>query len=136
MNKHLSRIGIAVTILPLVAGTALASGPAMFVCRGDSIARPICCCPESQHRAPAPMSAPTLSASCCCDMSHAIVPAAPAVLDPWATTLVAHREDLAPPPGVAFVAPASSLARPPLTRPRQPPLQAVPIRLRTQSFLI
>ena len=136
MNKHLSRIWMAAAIVPLIAGTALASSPAMFVCRGDSIARPTCCCPESQHRAPAPMSAPTLSASCCCDILRVAVPATPAVLDSWTTALAAHHEDVAPPPGVAMAPAASRLDGRPLGVLRRPPLPAAPVLLRKQSFLI
>ena len=40
------RFWVALAILPLIGGVALASGPAMFVCRGDAVARTACCCPD------------------------------------------------------------------------------------------
>ena len=75
MYKQLRRFGIALAMLPVIAGTALASGPALLVCRGDSIARVNCCCPESEHRVPAATSAPTLSSACCCDIAQVSVSA-------------------------------------------------------------
>lgn len=136
MRRYLSRLWIAVAIVPLVAGAALASGPAMFVCRGDSIARVSCCCPESQHRGSPPNAAPTLSAACCCDMSQMSAPSAPAVVEPRAG-LLADFTGLAPALGAG---PTTSLA--PNLRPwptallAQPPPPAVPILLGKQSLLI
>ena len=131
MQRYLRRF-IALAILPLVAGTALASSPATFVCRGDSIARPTCCCPESQHRAPTPTSPPTLSSACCCDISQVSVPTIPAVLDPEMPGILAHHEGLGAAVSAAMVDSASSLdARPVLKL-----AHAVPILLGKQSLLI
>ena len=136
MRSHLSRFWIAVAVLPLLAGTALASGPAMFVCRGDSIARVTCCCPAVQHRAMPSGATPTLSAACCCDMSQLTRPTAPAVLEPRPATLLEHQFALAPALGTAVVSWAPSLSSWPAERLAQPPPLTVPILLGKQSLLI
>jgi hypothetical protein len=137
MRRHLSRLWIALAIVPLIAGAALASGPAMFVCRGDSIARVTCCCPDSQHRAAAPNAAPTLSAACCCDTSQMNAPSAPAVLEPRAGTGLAYFTGIAPALGAGpDAAWAPSVRRWPAALLAQPPPPAVPILLGKQSFLI
>jgi len=136
MRSHLRRSWIAVAVLPLLAGTALASGPAMFVCRGDSIARVTCCCPAVQHRAMPSSTAPTLSAACCCDMSQMTAPTAPAVLEPRTATLLEHQSALAPAFGAAIVSSAPGLRTWPTERLATPPPLAVPILLGKQSLLI
>lgn len=136
MRRYLSRLWIAVAIVPVVAGAALASGPAMFVCRGDSIARVTCCCPESQHFGSAVNAPATLSAACCCDVSQMNAPCAPAVLEPR-TALFAYSTGLAPALGVRPIASlAPDVRRWPAALLAQPPPTAVPILLGKQSFLI
>jgi hypothetical protein len=109
----------------------------MFVCRGDAIARVTCCCPQSQHRPPAPLSAPTLSAACCCDISRLDVPAIPAEVDSAALALANHHHEvIGPAPGDASVSPPSSLDTWPAVLLAQPPPHAVPILLGKQSRLI
>ena len=136
MRNHLKRFWIAVAVLPLLAGTALASGPAMFVCRGDSIARLTCCCPAVQHRATPWSMTPTLSAACCCDLSQLTAPTAPAVLEPRTATLLEHQSDLAPSLGAATVSWGASFSSFPAERLAQPPPSTVPILLSKQSLLI
>lgn len=136
MRSYLSRFWIAVAVLPLLAGTALASGPAMFVCRGDSIARVTCCCPAVEHRATRSSTTPTMSAGCCCDMAQLTTPTAPAVLEPRAATLLEHPSALAPAFGAAIVSFVPDLRTWPTERLAKPPPLAVPILLGKQSLLI
>ena len=136
MRSYLSRFWIAVAVLPLLAGTALASGPATFVCRGDSIARLTCCCPVAQHRGTPWSATPTLSAACCCDMSQMTTPTAPAVLEPRNATLLEHQSALAPAFGTEILSFAPDLRTWPTERLAKPPPLAVPILLGKQSLLI
>ena len=134
MRSYLSRFSIALAVL--LAGTALASGPAMFVCRCDSIARMTCGCPAVQHRATPRSTTPTLSAACCCDTSKMTTPTAPAVLEPRTATLLEHQSAPAPAFGAAVVALAPDLRTWPTQRLAKPPPPAVPILLGKQSLLI
>lgn len=137
MRSSFSRFWIAVAVLPLLAGTALASGPAMFVCRGDSIARVTCCCPAVQHLATSrSATTQTLAAGCCCDMSRVTTPTAPAVLEPRTATLLEHQAALAPAFGAPVVSLAPHLRTWPTERLAKPPPLAVPILLGKQSLLI
>jgi hypothetical protein len=138
MRSYLSRFWIAVAVLPLAAGTALASGPAMFVCRGDSIARVTCCCPAVQHRATPRSTTPTLSAACCCDMSQMTTPTAPAVQEPRTVTLLVHQSAFTPVFGGAIASFASDHRTWPTARARlaKPPPLVIPILLGKQSLLI
>ena len=136
MRRYLSQFWIALAILPLIGGAALASGPAMFVCRGDSIGRVTCCCPELQHLGSSPKAAATLSAACCCHVSQMGAPSAPAVVEPR-TALFAHSTGLAAALGAGPTASLVPNARPwPAALLAQPPPTAVPILLGKQSLLI
>ena len=130
------RIWVALAILPLIGGVALASGPAMFVCRGDAVPRTACCCPDHQQDGPGPrQTAPSLSAGCCCDVSQAVAPVAPAAEPRVAPQLVGHLV-LAPLAGAAFASPAPSVHAWPAAALAQPPPAAIPILLAKQSFLV
>ena len=128
------RFWVALAILPLIGGVALASGPAMFVCRGDAVARTACCCPD-HHRAPTP-TAPTVSAGCCCDVSQANAPVAPAAESRVVAPEFVGQLVLAPLAGAAFASPAPSVHAWPAAALAQPPPAAIPILLGKQSLLI
>jgi hypothetical protein len=69
--RGLRQIWVALALVPLMAGLALASTPAMFLCRGDLVARATCCCPMVEHGpAIARSTQSTLSVRCCCDLAH------------------------------------------------------------------
>ena len=137
MRSYLSRFWIAVAVLPLVAGTALASGPAMFVCRGDSIARVTCCCPAVQHRAtPGSTHADAVGGLLLRHVSKMTTPTAPAVLEPRTATLLEHQSVAAPAVGAAIVSLAPDLRTWPTERLAKPPPLDVPILLGKQSLLI
>lgn len=130
------RFWIALAILPLIGGVALASGPAMFVCRGDSIARVTCCCPDNPQAAPAPSSTtPSLSVACCCELTQVKAPIVPGaetrislqVLEQFVVAQLVAAPLASPPPTVRSWA-AFKLAH-------SPP-SAIPILLGKQSFLI
>ena len=136
MRSHLNRFGIAVAVLPLVAGTALASGPALYVCRGDSIARVTCCCPAGQHRATPQDAPPALSAACCCDMSQVAAASALAVVEPRTATPLEHQFAATPAFGDAFISSAPVFRTWAADQVNQPPPLAVPILLGKHSFLL
>ena len=136
MQRYLSRLWIALAILPLVAGAALASGPAMFVCRDDSIARANCCCPQSQHRVASAHATPALSATCCCDTTQINAPAAPAIVEPRAVPPFAYATGLAPALGAPGIPWAPNIRPGPAALLAQPPPSAAPILLSKQAFLI
>ena len=132
----LRRFWVALAILPLLGGVALASGPAMFVCRGDVVARTACCCPVGDRTAPASsQSTPSVSAGCCCDMSQMNAPVAPAAEPRVAPQTIEHFV-LAPIAGTPFVSSAPSLRAWPAAAFAQPPPAAIPILLAKQSFLV
>jgi hypothetical protein len=132
----LRRFWVALAILPLIGGVALASGPAMFVCRGDGVPRIVCCCPDHQQGAPAPrQTTPNLSAGCCCDISQANAPVSPAAEPRVAPELVGQLV-LAPLAGATFASPAPSVHAWPAAALAQPPPAAIPILLAKQSFLV
>jgi hypothetical protein len=132
----LRRVWIALAIVPLMAGVALGSVPAMFVCRGDTIARTSCCCPNAQlGSSESQAKNASLSERCCCDLSQmkssgAAAMAATRAAAPARIQIVfaAATVDLQSLEKTSRVWPAERLAHP-------PPL-AVPILLGKQSFLI
>lgn len=132
----LRRFLIVLAIVPLIGGVALASGPAMFVCRGDLIARTTCCCPGMEGAAPTSSpTAPSVSAGCCCDVSQATAPVAPAAEARVAPQAI-ERIVLAPLTGAAVVPPSPTAhAWAAFTLTHAPP-PAIPILLSKQSFLL
>jgi hypothetical protein len=131
------RLSIAVALLALLAGNAFASGAAMFVCRGDMVARTTCCCAQGQHAlARFEGARSSVSAGCCCDISQAKSTPAPAIAEsrsagqiaPLTALLPLATSELVSWPVTARAWPSGRLAHP-------PPL-AVPILLVKQSFLI
>ena len=131
----LHRLWIAVAILPLIGGVALASGPAMFVCRGDSVPRKTCCCPESE-RAPAPSpAAPSFSAACCCDLTQVSASVVPAV-EPRVSAQPIEHFMLAPISAAASATPRPTLRAWAAFNFAHAPPQAISILLSKQSFLL
>lgn len=134
--KGLRRVWIALAIVPLMAGVALASLPAMFLCRGDLVARASCCCLNAHGGPAASQSAEaTLSGRCCCDVTQAKAPGAPSVATARTATVARPQLlaaiasiDLRWFGNVSRIEPNVGWAHPP------PP--AVPILLGKQSFLI
>ena len=128
-----SRFWVAVAILPLIGGVALASGSAMSGCRGGIAARMTCHCLDQRAPDVPSQAVPRVSAGCCCEAWPANAPAA----------LVAE-ERVAPPSVDHFAAPragfalASSLPSGrswPAAR-AHPPRAAIPILLAKRAFLI
>jgi hypothetical protein len=131
------RFWVALAILPLIGGFALASGPAMFVCRGDLVARTACCCPVGEHAAPASRgAAPSLSAACCCDVSQMTAPVTPAVAESRVPAQLIQHLDLVPVATLAIVAAPASAQSWIAARVAHPPPAAIPILLSKQSFLV
>ena len=134
--ERLRRFWVALAILPLIGGVALAAGPALFVCRGDLVARPTCCCPDHGRSAAASTeAAPSLSAGCCCDVSQVIAPAVPAVEPRVSPHAVAHLA-WAPVAGAALLAPSRSVPAWAAAKIAHAPPPAIAIRLAKQSFLV
>jgi len=134
--KVLGRVWVALAIIPLMAGLAFASGSAMFVCRGDMIARAECCC-QGEHGLSAPSGTTAkLTAASCCDVSQAKAPVRPGLGAPRALAPVASKVIFGPTiPLTLDFAPAGRhvwLA----SRFAHPPPLAVPILLAKRSFLI
>jgi hypothetical protein len=134
MRRSLSRFWIALAILPFLAGAALASGPVLFVCRGDAGAHHACGCPAAEPPGPQPEpAAATLSAACCCDVSQVNSPATPVVAEPRAAERV-HQAVLLPAAAMALTAsPLDAQASDPARL--APPPPAIPILLAKQSLL-
>ncbi len=130
------RIWLALAIVPLMAGVALASVPAMFLCRGDMVARASCCCPNAHSVAAASQTAEaTLSGRCCCDVTQAKAPVGPSVATARAAT-VARPQPLAVVASIDLHWFGNASRIEPTARWAHPPLPAVPILLGKQSFLI
>ena len=130
------RVWIALAIVPLMAGVALASVPAMFLCRGDLVARASCCCPDA-HGGPAASQSvqATLSGRCCCDVTQAKAPVSPSVATARAAT-VARPQPLAVVASIDLHWFGNASRIEPTVRWAHPPPPAVPILLGKQSFLI
>jgi hypothetical protein len=127
---------MALAIMPLIGGVALASAPAMFVCRGDRVARATCCCPGGERvQAPSGQTAPSISAACCCDVSKMSAPITP-VAEPRVAPPAIERIVLAPLTGAAVVSsPPSARGGAAFNLAHAPP-SATPILLSKQSFLL
>jgi hypothetical protein len=132
-----SRLFVALAVLSLLAGNAFASGTAMFVCRGDMVARITCCCPQGQHAVPGSEDGtPSVSAGCCCDISQMKSTPPPAVAESRAAAPIAPLVALLP-FATSELAPSLPAARAwPSGRLAHPPPLAIPILLGKQSFLI
>lgn len=136
--QALRRFSVGLAIVSLISGFAFAEGSTTFVCRGDMVARPYCCCPNGGGRdsLTSEQRLATLSAACCCDVSQvkatalgtavpravAQVDSAPAPLVP----LVTGNFDLVPTSDLTWLA----------IRMAHPPPLAITILLGKQSFLI
>jgi len=134
--KVLSRVWIALAIIPLMTGLAFASGPAMFVCRGDLVARAGCCCPR-EHGLSAPSGTTAkLTAACCCDISQLGASVSPGLAAPITLAPAASEVILAP--AIPMTLDFASAGRQVWLAGRlaHPPPLTVPILLSKQSFLI
>ena len=133
--KGLNRFWVAVAVLPLIGGVALASGSAMFGCRGGMLARMTCCCPDQRAADVASPAVASVSAGCCCEASQANAPVALVAEPPVAPHAVDH---IGAAPFVGFAFPSSL----PTVRAwrtaalAQPPPAAIPILLAKQAFLV
>lgn len=131
------RFWVALAILPLLGGLAFASGPAMFVCRGDLVARATCCCSVGEQAPSASRgTASTLSAACCCDVTQMKAPVPSAIGEARAATQITEHVDWAPVVVQALVDWPSTFHAWPTVRVAQGPPPAIPILLGKQSFLI
>jgi hypothetical protein len=128
-------VWLVAATLSVLATPTFASATVSFVCEGDLIARRECCCPEGHDLGTGPGA--SVSAACCCRVSRADVPEAPAIAQPPLLgqhldgpvlfgSAVPHAHDVVAPSARAW--PAIRLAN--------PPLRAVPILLAKQSRLV
>ena len=134
--NRLRCFALALAIVWLVGGVALASTPGSYVCQGDGVARVECCCPGADHGVPAePAQGPELSPGCCCDISQLKAPPSQGPAMPSVTVSVA--------PDVAALVTTIDLdslvsrdnARS-IGALAQAPPRGIPILLGKQSFLI
>jgi hypothetical protein len=135
--NRLRRFTLALAIVWLAGGVALASTPGLYVCQGDGVARLECCCPAADHGVPAaPSQGPELSARCCCDISQLEAPLSQGPAMPSVTASVA------PDVAAAFVTAIDLDSLVPRGNARsigalaQAPPRGIPILLGKQSFLI
>ena len=135
--RRLRRQWVALALVPLMAGVAVASTPAMYLCRGDLVARATCCCPTARLSPSTARATPaTLSERCCCDLTQ--------MKSPGAAAMAATRAAAPESPQVAFAAATTvdiqSLKNTsriwPAMRLAHPPPPPVPILLGKKSFLI
>jgi hypothetical protein len=122
----------ALALLPLLAGVALASGPVLFVCGIDHVARPDCCCPDAHSTSTPSDGHPTLTAACCCDVTDAQAPATPAAAESRAVQ-ISHLAATAPAAWTAASSPPAVRAA--LSAGMAQPPPTIPILLAKQSFL-
>jgi hypothetical protein len=132
--KGWSRFWVAVAILPLIGGVALASGSAVFGCRGGRVACMTCCCPDQRLPHAPSQAVPGILVACCGAASQANAPLALIAEPPVAPHAVDH---FVAAPFASVVSPSSlSSVRPwPAAALAQPPPAAIPIVLGKQSFL-
>ena len=123
----------ALALLPLLAGTALAAGPVLFVCGMDRVARADCCCPDGHASSTGNGAHPTLSAACCCDLTHAQAPTTPAAAESRAVQIY-HLAAMGPSTWTAAPSPPSARVAPVAAIAQRPP-PPVPILFAKQSFL-
>ena len=135
MERRAHRRGWLIALfVALMANQAFAAaGTHLFVCTGDQVARLECCCPRMTKARPAQQQVTQLEAPCCCQVTRAVAPAAPA----------AAASDARLPTNV-FLASLAPLQLPAQSAPpetfsnswAQPPPAPVTILLQKQSFLI
>jgi hypothetical protein len=135
--NRLRRFALALAIVWLAGGVALASTPGLYVCQGDGVARVECCCPTADHGVPtAPPQGPELSPGCCCDISQLEAPPSQEPAMPSATA------SIAPDVAAALVTTIDLDSLVPRGNARstgalaQAPPRGIPILLGKQSFLI
>jgi hypothetical protein len=71
VTPRFRRIALTAAVLPLALLIGLRSAWAAYACRIDGEVRDACCCPKKEKdrdRAPAD-EAPSMAASCCCDIT-------------------------------------------------------------------
>jgi hypothetical protein len=135
--NRLRRCTLALAIVWLAGGVALASTRGLYVCQGDGVARVECCCPTADHGVPmAPSQGPELSPGCCCDISQLEAPL------PQGPAMPSVTASVAPDVAAAFVTTIDfdSLVRRGNARSigalAHAPPGGIPILLGKQSFLI
>jgi hypothetical protein len=134
--RGLRRFVIALAVLPLVGGVGLASVPAMFLCRGDQVARATCCCPAMPADAtPSSQIPPTVAAGCCCDVSQANAPESP-VAEPRLPMQALEHPVLMPLAGADVVWSPPSAPGWAASKHAQAPPRSIPILLGKQSLLV
>ena len=133
----LRRLWLVVATASLLSSPDFASGAMSFICDGDSVARPACCCPGGEHVRSAPsVDRASLSPACCCHVSRTDARRNSVITSPRAVTQADAK---------AFSTPVSTLTLDTLAPTRkgwpafrlaQPPPRAVPILLAKQSLLV
>jgi len=126
---------LVVATLSLLAGPAFAASTLSFVCDGDLVARPECCCPGGHRGTVSADERASASPACCCRVSRTDARPTRAIPAPRAAAPVDAKSFAAPAVLVLDSSPPTRRAWP-VTQLAQPPPRAVPIRLVKQSFLI
>jgi hypothetical protein len=136
MERRAHRRGWLIGVfVALMANQAFAAaGTLLFVCSGDQVARLECCCPRMTEARPARQQVTQLEAPCCCQVTRAVAPVAPAAAasDARLPTNV-FLASLAPPTLPAPSAPPATFSN---SWAQPPPPAPVTILLQKQSFLI
>jgi hypothetical protein len=133
--KVTRRLLVALALLPLLAGAAVASSQAMFLCQGDRTARVRCCCPNEVHAPQPPRGArAVVSAACCCDATHVQGTATPVASESRAVQTSLHLAAASAALPTLPPSPSGRRARTQIALAQPPP--AIPLLLAKQSFLV
>jgi hypothetical protein len=133
----LCRLWLVVATLSLLSAPTFASGALTFVCDGDLVARPDCCCPGGPHHgAPSAGERASVGPACCCRVSRTEGSDATVATAPRVAAQVSVKVLLAPATTLALGAVVQTGQTQPAVGLAHPPPLAVPILLAKQSFLI
>ena len=135
--NRLGRFALALAIVWLAGGVALASTPGLYVCQGDGVARMECCCPTAGHGVPVtPAQGPALSAACCCDISQLEAPPSQGPVMPSVMASVAPDVAAALVKAIDLDSQVQRGSARSIGALAQAPPPGIPILLGKQSFLI
>ena len=134
---RLRRVWLVVATMSLLAGPAFASATLSFVCDGDLVGRPECCCPGGIHGGTVSADAvASVSSACCCRVTRTEAPA-PAAATMSRVAAQPSTKILITPvsaPALDSLAPARQAFS--VVQSAQPPPRIVPILLAQHSFRI
>jgi len=133
----LRRLWLVVATLSLLSVPTFASGALTFVCEGDLLARPECCCPGGQHHGAASAGErASVAPACCCRVSRTEGRNTTVATAPRVAAQVSVKVLLAPATTLTIGALVQTGQTQPAVGLAHPPPLAVPILLAKQSFLI